>query len=122
MAIPFHDRRTGQILYHGTVHPFEVGDLVTPQKGDPHAYATPSLEYATTHAKKSLDSYWRKAKSENPSYNTPFGKQYYEWEKENPPKVFQVEPVGEVEDTNNTGGDKNNVMSSEGFRVVKQIR
>jgi hypothetical protein len=107
-------------LFHGTVHPFQIGDIIEPRNGNP-AYATPRLEYAESHADRALNQYWEQAKRENPTYNKPGGKQYDEWEEENPPKVFQVEPIDEHEDTG-TGEDKGNVKSTKGFRVIKQVK
>lgn len=108
-------------LFHGTVHPFQIGDIVKPMNGDSHAYATPDIDYATDRAERSLNTYWQRAKRIHSKYGTPDGKQYDQWEKENPPKVFQVEPVDEHEETG-AGEDKGNVKSTKGFRVIKQVK
>ena len=108
-------------LFHGTVHPFKIGDVVTPMNGDLYAYATTDVDYALDRAKRSLDSYWYRDKRNNPTYNTLGGKQYDEWENENPPKVFQVEPLDSTENTGFANEDKGNVKSTKGFRVIKQV-
>jgi hypothetical protein len=108
-------------LYHGTLHPFNIGDVVEPRNSD-YAYATPDVEYALNHVDRAIHSRaWEAAKRANPTYNTPGGKQFHEWAAEQEPKVFQVEPLGEVESTG-FGDDKGNVMSTAGFRVVKRVK
>jgi hypothetical protein len=110
-------------LYHGTVHPFQAGDVVKPGEDREFAYATTNLDYARTHADRRLSSYWEKGKQQNPTWNRPGGKQYDEWEKENPARVFEVEPIGEPEPTSSRDlEDKGNVKSKKGFRVVREVK
>ena len=120
MAIPFHDRRSGEILYHGTVHPFEPGDVITPKEKGGHAYATPDIDYALRRAKESVNFSWEDAKKVNPTWNTPGGKQYDEYKAETPPKVFEVRPIGTPEATGDFE-DEGNVKSKLGFTVVRQV-
>lgn len=112
MAIPFHDRRTGEILYHGTNVELHPGDVIKPtielgsnRHGDlpfgpqrPAAYfahATPGEHagaanmYATSAANKRGGN----------------------------PRVYEVTPLNEsdVETWHRTR------VSPSGFRVVKEI-
>lgn len=116
-----NDEFKSSALYHGTLHPFNIGDVIEPRVSS-YAYATPDIEYAQRHVERRIEgTEWEKAKRENPTYNKPGGKQFHEWEAEQDPKIFQVEPVGKVEPTG-TYDDKNNVMSLQGFKVVKRVR
>jgi hypothetical protein len=108
-------------LFHGTAHPFRKGDIVVPGN-DGYAYATPDIKYAQYRAEQAVPFLWEDLKKQNPTWNKPGGKQYDEFAQENPPRIFQVEPIDEIESTDNTGGDKGNVMSKKGFRVVKQVK
>lgn len=99
-------------LFHGTVHPFQIGDIVEPRNGNP-AYATTDLEYATNHAgKKESLEYSKATRSGRPEDHA--AAESIEG------RVFQVEPLDEAEATGK-GDDKGNVMSSKGFRIVKQV-
>jgi hypothetical protein len=87
-------------LFHGTAHPFKVGDIIEPRmhKG---AFATTKQEVAEHYA-------WNRTREYNWANGT-----------EEEPKVFQVEPVNE-ETVNKYG--KNTVASVDGFRVVRQVK
>jgi hypothetical protein len=97
-------------LFHGTVHPFQIGDIVEPRNGNP-AYATANLEYAKTHA----------GRREDVESNRVANQQGHEEAAKITGKVFQVEPLDDAEATGK-GDDKGNVMSAKGFRVVKRVR
>lgn len=93
-------------LFHGTHHPFQVGDVVEPTLIDPtSAYARPSD--AKAWATPDEESAFR------------FGSR----KTGRAAKVFQVEPVeeGEPEFLNNDP-NSGQVFSKKGFRVVKQVR
>jgi hypothetical protein len=113
-----------QFLYHGTVHPFKEGDLVTPQGGhgdSQYAWATPHLEEAHSRAKDWVNYSWEDKKKVNPTWNTPGGKKFDEYAAETPPRVYTVEPIGEVEPAGEHTGE-GPVKSRVGFRVIKQVR
>lgn len=120
MAIPFHDRRTGQVLYHGTNVSFKPGDVIKPQatgtlheaiqrgSGDwtvseadrktPMAFATPDLKDARFYANQtSFPDVIKRRQS-----------------KSRTPKVYHVEPINPKSII--TGGKE--VASPEGFRVL----
>ena len=109
-------------LFHGTVHPFKEGDLITPQGDDKHAWATPDISYAHNRARDAVNFTWEDAKKVNPTWNTPYGKQYDEYKAETPPRVYQVEPIGHFEKATGDFEDPGNLKSKVGFRVVKQVR
>jgi hypothetical protein len=65
MAIPFHDRRTGQVLYHGTTAELSPGDVIKPavevgthnwKKDDKVSYATNDLGAATFFANEAANN------------------------------------------------------------------
>lgn len=99
-------------LYHGTTHPFSVGDVVEPRNGNP-AYATADLAYARNHAdRREIHEYNKTAasgKSEDHAKAALITGQ-----------VYQVEALDKTEATGN-GDSKGNVMSQKGFRVVKKV-
>ena len=108
-----NDEFKSSALYHGTVHPFSVGDIVEPRNGNP-AYATPSLEYATRHAdRREIHEYNKTAASgraeDHAKAELITG------------QVYQVEPLDATEKTG-MGDDTGNVMSQKGFRVVKKVK
>jgi hypothetical protein len=108
-------------LFHGTAHPFKEGDIVNGAVAeDNYAYATPDIGYANRRAHEAVPYLWEDLKKVNPEWNTPKGKQYDEFAKETPPRVYQVEPIGEVEDASQ--GEFKNVKSKQGFRVIKQVK
>jgi hypothetical protein len=105
-------------LFHGTVHPFKEGDMITPQGDEPYAWATPDKGYAQDRARDSVNYSWEANKKKNPDWNTPGGKQYKEYRAETPPRVYQVEGLGdESPHPDNPSG----IYSKKGFRVVKQV-
>lgn len=104
-------------LYHGTTHPFEVGDVVLPAKTagvesgwkvndpegtvvgkdvDEHAFATPDLETARHFA--GINS-------------GPNAKRH----------VFQVEPVDPTEPEIRQGIDFPEIRSKKGFKVIRRV-
>lgn len=100
-------------LYHGTIHPFEIGDTVKSMNGDP-AYATHDLDYAVNHAdRREMHEYSKATTSGKPEDHAKAALITG--------KVFQVEPLGETESTG-MGDDKGNVMSYAGFKVIKKIK
>lgn len=96
-------------LYHGTVHPFQVGDVVTPGE-DGKAWATSDLGVAHDRAKQWVGFKWNDLTREGKNTN------YGEHEKNTPPRVFKVEPIGEVEE--HDSDDYRAVSSKKGFRVL----
>lgn len=87
------------VLYHGSPHAIAVGDVVVPSKKGGYqgevAYATPDLEIARNHAKKSAH----------------IGEG----------AVYTVEPVDSEEEQKTSkirGGDRLVRMSRVGFRVT----
>lgn len=103
----------GSALYHGTTHPFEIGDTVKSMHGDP-AYATHDLSYAESHAdRREMHEYSKATISGKPEDHAKAA--------EITGKVFQVEPLGKTESTG-MGDDKGNVMSYAGFKVVKRVK
>jgi hypothetical protein len=121
MAIPYNHRRTagsgeGVILYHGTSHPFEIGDVITPPskvgvkslwKGQEESvpsdvehkvFAADDLEMASSYAHHAA----REVR----------GKPY----------VFQVEPADKNEhiETGQHGASVEHI-SKIGFKVLKRV-
>jgi hypothetical protein len=43
--------RSNEEFYHGSAHPFNVGDVVSPQGDEPYAYATEHMYVADTIAR-----------------------------------------------------------------------
>lgn len=100
-------------LYHGTTHPFNIGDTVEPRNGNP-AYATADLDYAITHAdRREMHEYDKVARSGRPEDHAKAALITGQ--------VYQVEPLDETEGTG-MGDDKGNVMSQKGFKVIKKIK
>ena len=63
-----------QVLYHGSYHPFEVGDTVHPTSELMPAYAPSSRKEASTYG----DVYEVTPISVSNSYKTPSGTTHYE--------------------------------------------
>jgi hypothetical protein len=100
-------------LYHGTIHPFSVGDIVKPQGGEgdgEYAWATPREGLAHERAKDWVGYGWNDYSKNNR------GAHYEEWEKNNPPRVYKVEPIGDTEVDDNP--EYPSVKSRAGFRVI----
>ena len=116
----FHESR----LFHGTVHPFKPGDMITPDpQHHEHAYATESVDYAKDVAHNRVYNSWEDKKKENPTWNMPGGKQWKDYQAETPPRVFQVAPASDMEDASKEGGgDAKHYRSRTGFRVIKEIK
>lgn len=112
MAIPFHDRRTGEVLYHGTTHPFNAGDMVTPQGDEPYAFATPDLSYATERSHEAHTYAWNQKSREG-------GHHYPEWKESNPPRVFEVEPSS---DMFFHPDNPDAAVTRTGFRVKREVK
>lgn len=92
-------------LYHGSYHPFEIGDVVEPSASRKLAFASPQLETARMFAK-----------GVNRKTNTTGG------------RVFEVEPVdpneGKIlEPVKMKGayGHTTEVASQKGFKVVREV-
>ena len=126
MAIPFHDKRTGEILYHGTNAPLKVGDVIEPKesgtvqnaikrgstgwskadvdKHTPMAFATPNAGEAQFYANQT-------AKPEADSRRTS---------KARKPRVYTVEPVNHESVIRMPGGSPINkeAASPHGFKVT----
>jgi hypothetical protein len=107
-------------LFHGTVHPFKEGDIIKPMGGEEYAFATHHFDYALGRAEQAVDFSWEDLKKVNPTWNRPGGKQYDEYERETPPRVYQVEPIGDVQPDKQERFQ--HVKSKQGFRVVKQVK
>ena len=93
-------------LFHGTHHPFQIGDVIEPRlidPGNPYARESDAKAWATTDEESAFRFGGRKT-----------GKA---------PKVFQVEPIEKGEPQFLTEAHNNTqVFSKKGFRVVKQVR
>jgi hypothetical protein len=100
-------------LFHGTVHPFQIGDAITPQGDEPYAFATPDLDYAEEHAghRETLE-YSRATRSGKPEDHAAAAKIAG--------RVFQVEPISD--DSFRHSDNTDAVVSKTGFRVVKQVK
>jgi len=85
-------------LFHGTNHPFEIGDIILPTSSDA-AYATHNEEYAQQVAEEKAEQ----RRYENPELHVP--------------KIYRVEPVDpeEVASRNVPGFPPS---SQKGFRVI----
>lgn len=123
MAIPFHDRRNSEVLYHGTNARLKVGDVVTPQptgtikeaiergssawskvEGVPHdvpmSFATEGLHFARHYADQAaVPSVTGRRQSKGRT-----------------PRVYTVEPVNPSNVIRNEGNQE--VASTEGFKVT----
>lgn len=90
----------GGILYHGSPHPFQPGDIVRPRNRKLGASATPDLEMAKGYGR---------------SRYLPIKHLVEQGYK---PRVFQVEPVSTA-----THGkfDGKEVNDKQGFRVIKEL-
>lgn len=122
MAIPFHDRRTGEVIYHGTSSVLSPGDVVVPGaksgktnwvKDDSVAYATNDLGAATYFANES-------ANNESEAL-----------QKRVEPKIYRVSPVDASDTSSRTmrdmrsyaAGDETpvEVSSKSGFKVEEEV-
>jgi hypothetical protein len=93
-----------QALYHGTSHPFNVGDVVSPRVSG-LSYATTDKERAWSYAIQRADIV-----GGAPPSNA---------------KVFQVEPLDSEElhhTSSGFGGVEGTAVSSKGFKVTKLVR
>jgi len=105
----FHE----SVLYHGTVHPFQVGDVVEPREdhdGEKRAWATSDLGVAKDRAKDWVNYKWNDLSREGKN------RSWSEHQKNTPPRVFRVEPLGDVEQHDSE--DYKAVSSKKGFRVL----
>lgn len=110
MAIPFNDRRTGEILYHGTNADLSVGDVIKPatevgysrRREIPfgpatwfhaHAHASPESHAADMFATSAVNY------------------------RGGTPKVYEVTPVN-PDDVKVQGRTR---ISASGFKVVKEV-
>jgi hypothetical protein len=99
-------------LYHGTIHPFEVGDIISPRGEDQYAWATPELRYAKERAADWTHYGWNDHVRENPQADPR------EFAKSNPARVYEVEHLG---DAFFHPDNKDAVASKSGFRVIRRI-
>lgn len=108
MTIPFHDRRTGQVLYHGTTADLKPGDIVKPGIEIGH-----ESEREQAYASPSFPSAYRLAHDQN----------YWLWQKlgdaDSPMRMFRVKPVDpdEIE----VSGPKHMTLTSRGRIDVPEV-
>lgn len=100
-------------LYHGTVHPFKVGDIVIPQGDEPYAWATPHSDFAKEMVTDAFHQKWHDHLRENPDADLQ------EFSKHNTPRVYEVEHLGDAR-FHPYYGDTS-VVSPTGFRVIRRI-
>lgn len=102
-------------LYHGTIHPFSVGDVVTPRGvwGDGYAWATPNVDVAKRRGEDHVNYGWSDAVKEANKKGELISPS--KWEAENPPRVYIVEPVDADEAETTEHG---HARSRKGFRVT----
>lgn len=110
------DHLNGQQFYHGTVHAFEPGEVLTPAGAEAagrnehndepgyhdHVFFTPSKKDASMYA-------WGRAFNQPPERQSPVG------------RVYAVKPMGDYErdpGAHNKGG----MRTREGMQVVKEVR
>jgi len=98
-------------LYHGTTHPFKVGDMITPQGDSPYAWSSASSDYAQEMVNDSFQHKWYDHLRENPNANLE------EFSKNNTPRVYEVEHLGDARFHPYYSGTS--IVSSTGFKVVK---
>lgn len=110
MTSPENIGRQFAHLFHGTVHPFKVGDLVRPRHPTVYAFATTDADKARSRAYDAVSYAWSDAVRANPELR------YDDWEKANPPRVFSVEPIGETE-----VHEHGHIISKHGFRVTGEV-
>jgi hypothetical protein len=91
----------GGILYHGSPHPFQPGDIVRPRNPKLGASATPDFEMA-------------KGYSQSRYLPLP-----HLVEKGYTPRVFQVEPMSTA--TYGKFGGKE-VNDKQGFKIIKEVK
>jgi len=93
-----------QVLYHGSQHPFEVGDVVTPQDGEP-AYATSDVHLAAYYA------------------SIPYGQGPVISKSFPAGHIAVVEPLDAQEPKTSTLHDETNIVakSAKGFRVTGKV-
>lgn len=102
----------GSALYHGTPHPFSIGDHITPQGDEPYAFATPDIEYASDHAgKREAFEYSKATRSGKPEDHAAASSIEG--------RVYQVEPLSN--DAFRHSDNTDAVVSKTGFRVVKRV-
>ena len=94
-------------LFHGTVHPFNVGDVIDPtdtsHTEEPHAYATTDLRYATYAAEVRAKMHNRR----NPDDLRE-------------PLVYEVEHMSEPVDVWEVS-NKPYAVDRQGFRVKRRV-
>jgi len=98
-------------LFHGTAHPFKIGDIVRPRYPMVHAFATTDPDKARSRAYDAVSYAWSDAVKDNPELV------YSDWEEANPPRVFSVEPIDETE-----VHEHGHIISKQGFRVTGEVK
>lgn len=100
-------------LFHGTTHPFEVGDIVQPKMtstGRKEAFAGTDADLAHEYARY---------KSETGEMG--IGKKI-PGAKGAEPRVYRVEPIDSTEDLAKHGYGEGIARSMRGFRIVERVR
>ena len=115
-------------MFHGTARPIEVGAVITPgahtanfNPGEEHAYATTSEVEARWYAEKAHQR--RHTELERNSHLVPNG-QWRDAESQVQPRIYSVEPVGDVEKDprDGDGGSRGSALRSRaGFRVTGEV-
>lgn len=107
-------------LYHGTIHPFEIGDVVTPSYGGGHdseyAWATSDRESAENYARAAQDSKWSERMKQGERLDYPQHKE------EHPQRVYEVQALGDEFATDPNRLQEGTVQSRKGFKVVKRVK
>jgi hypothetical protein len=114
MAIPFHDRRSGQIFYHGTSANLSTGDVIVPgeklgknRSGEPLAFGPQKMgvEVASAAPAEHEDlAHYYASDAANLTGGTP--------------RVYKVVPADPKEEVQTRG---RTVVSKAGFKVVGEI-
>ena len=100
-------------LYHGTVHPFQIGDVVSPIQS--------SSGNAEAFAGKDMDLAYKYAEHKSRTGETGTGKQI-PGAKGAEPRVYRVEPVDASEDLTSHGYPEGFYVSQKGFKVVERVK
>lgn len=98
-------------MFHGTTHPFKVGDVVAPRQ----SHGTDKEAFASDDPWMS----WEYADRQSQSGETGSGTKI-RGGKGRIPRVFRVEPVDPTENLTNHDYGKNVFVSKKGYRVVNE--
>lgn len=112
MPIPFHDRRTGEVLYHGTNAALSAGDVILPAKqlGESRLGPVPfgPASWSASHAHATPDAHVADMFAGMASRR-----------KGGTPSVYQVAPINENDVEHGHGVS---AVSPTGFKVVKKVQ